>query len=50
LMMRKINKEEKYLSVFFNQKEPHFPLLLKLLKFYDCPDVLMHTSSKQSIL
>jgi hypothetical protein len=49
-MIRKINDQEKYLSVFFNIKEPHFPLLLKLLKFYDCPDVVMHTSSKLAIM
>jgi hypothetical protein len=36
--------------VFFNLKEPHFPLLLKLLKFYDCTDVVMHTSSKLVIM
>jgi hypothetical protein len=49
-MIRKINEEDKYLSVFINLKEPHFPLLLKLLKFYDCPDVVMHTSSKLAIM
>lgn len=50
LMIRKINEDNKYLSVFFNSNQPHFPLLLNLLKFYDCSDPIMHTSSKLAII
>lgn len=50
LMVRKINEDQKYLSVFLNSKEPHFPLLLQLLKMYNCKDQIMHTSSKLALL
>lgn len=50
LMIRKINEDHRYLSVFLNSKEPHFPLLLQLLKMHNCQDDIMHTSSKLAIL
>jgi hypothetical protein len=50
LMVRKINEDNRYLSLFLNSKEPHFPLLLQLLKMHNCKDTIMHTSSKLAIL
>ena len=50
LLTRKINQDAKYLNVFLNQKEPHFPLLLQLLRFHDWPDPVLHTSAKLAIL
>ena len=50
LMVRKINEDQKYLSVFLNVKEPHFPLLLQLLKMHNCSDPIMHTSSRLALL
>ncbi len=49
-MVRKINEDSKFLSVFVNSREPHFPLLLQLLKMHDSKDSIMLTSSKLAIL
>jgi hypothetical protein len=49
-MIRKINEDHRYLSVFLNSREPHFPLLLQLLKMHNCKDDIMHTSSKLAIM
>ncbi len=35
LLARKINDDDKYLNIFYNLKEPQFPLLLNLLRFHD---------------
>ena len=50
LMVRTINAQPKFLNVFFNSREPHFPLLLQLLKMYDCKDTIMQTSSQLAVL
>lgn len=50
LLTRKVNEDEKFLSVFLNLKEPHFPLMLNLLRFYDCRDVVLHTTAKLSLM
>jgi hypothetical protein len=50
LLICKINEEEMYLSVFFNSKEPHFPLILNLLKLSNCADQIMQTSAKFAII
>ena len=49
-MVRKINEDSKFITVFVNSREPHFPLLLQLLKIYNCHDPVMRTSSKLAIL
>ena len=50
LMVRKVNADSKYTSVFLNSKEPHFPLLLQLLRMHNCSDRIMQTSSKLAIM
>ena len=49
-MVRKINEDAKYITVFINKREPHFPLLMQLLKIYNCKDSVMRTSSQLAIL
>jgi hypothetical protein len=45
-----IKQNEMYLSVFFNSREPHFPLILNLLKLSTCSDLIMQTKVKLGII
>lgn len=48
--MRKVNEDPKYIAVFVNSREPHFPLLLQLLRICCCRDQVMRTSSQLAVL
>lgn len=50
LLVRKVNDDEKYLTVFLNMNKPHFPLLLNLLRFHDATDMVLHTTVKLVLL